>query len=719
MGRTAKAAVAREQRGSTDGDKRAQRTQSLHELELKHHQSGYESDMVVKDEDTRRLRVRILLLRDENTALRDQVSCNDSANATLVSRCDNLNAQVEANMALVRSQEEQLRKQEREYASLKAELDAMNNANESSANVLAEKLALTRELANLKPEIEHLRSQVNHQQAILAEKLSLERQVDTLEVELANEKKATRRAMQARQSNDRVEDELRKKLRETEKSLTAEKAERERLEDQLEQRIRTHEMALQDQDSTRELEADLRKKLQEAQRQLREETEEKERLDEELQTAQRASKKSQQSKADKSVEAELRAQLEESEENLAKLQRQSEKRQQEHQTAMSELGERNEQLEKKLEKARTKLRTALEEIKRMQTETRKAPQQQARSSGSEDTMKPATKSQAFRKRKAQETTTSEFTGIEIQTPSADDGMKARRAVKKVVFEPTVVEKSAFSITPFLNRSKNTSMSDEASNVYDGVLEDSILGSQPGSASSRSTSSRAAEPAAAAAADPTEAEPTTTTTTTTTTAPAEAEEESEAAGKSRGRPKKILGDAPSAKKNVLPKKKVKAAKSGLERVAEAADEPKQQQQQENTAEAVEAEPAETKPTKKKKTAAAAATVRFNVAASPPAEEEAAAVVVDAGATNAEAPKKKKRKVLGSTKTLFDEDDGAVPTAAPAAVVRKPAAASKVQLGGGAKRTKAPLGGGQRNAFAGTASFSPLKRDRRGVGASFLA
>lgn len=659
----------------------------------------------MKDEDTRRLRVRILLLRDENTALRDQVDLNNDTNAKLVSRCDDLNTQVEAKIALVRSQEEQLRKQEREYSNLKvcakqlyicprkeavcglytdlyiqAELDAINAVNENSANVLAEKLALTRELANLKPEIEHLRSQVNHQQATLAEKLSLERQVDTLEVELANEKKATRRAMQVRESNDRVEDELRRKLRETEKNLTAERAERERLEDQLEQRIRTHTIALKDQDSTRELEADLRKKLQEAQRQLREETEGKERLEEELQNAQRVSKKAQQNKIQDTAEADLRALLEESEKSLAALQLDSNKRQRDQQAAVTELEERNEQLERKMEKARTKYRAMQEELKKAQNDLRKAQQQQVRSSNHEDTMKPGAKMQAFRKRKVQEAATSEFTNIEIQTPSADDA-KARRAMKKVIYEPTVVgEKSTFSITPFLNRSKNSSMSDEASHADDGGPEDSILGPQSGSASSQRAASRSVEPPAATVTEPAEAEPTAALPDT---------DKPQMAPKVRGRPKKVLGDAPSAKKNTLPqkapKKKLKP-ESGLEMVSEEAE--PEHLETSGTTEDIE---------RVEKTA----TVKFNLAE--PQEGGNDSV------PNVEIPKKKKRKVLGSTKTLFDEDDAEAPA------VRKPA---KVALGG--KRAKAPLGGGgQVNAFAGSKTFSPLKRDRRGVGASFLA
>ncbi|KAI3326279.1 hypothetical protein HD806DRAFT_520906 [Xylariaceae sp. AK1471] len=666
MGRITKTAMAREQRGNMDGN------ELLHDLELKHQKNASETDLLVKDEDVRRLRLRILLLKDENTALRDQVDLNNSINAKLLAQCGNLSAQIESKMTLVRSQEEQLGKQEREYSNLKAELESMNNVNEISANVLTEKLALSRELASLKPEIEHLRSQVNHQQATLAEKLALERQVNTLEVELVNERKARKRAIQTRESTDRVEDELRKKLRETEKRLTAETAERERLEDQLEQRIRTHAMTLQDQDSTREWEADLRKKLQEAQRQLREEKEEKERLDEELQNARRASKKSQENKANNPAEAELRAQVEELEENLATLQEKSVRRDQEHEAAVTELEWRNEQLEKKLEKMRTKLREIQEELKKSQTELRKSQQQQARSSASEDTTKSVAKTQAFRKRKGQETTTGDFTNIEIQTPSADNATKARRAMKKTVFEPTLVgEKSNFSITPFLNRSKN--MSDEASKSDEEVLEDSILGPQIVSESSESAPSQIVEPS-------------------TTTGPAETEPVATAHPeteklKPRGRPKKVLGDAPSAKKNALTQKvpkKILKTKSSLDKVTETA-EPKEH---DNDSEARGNELTE-------KTT----TVKFNLDV--PQDES------NASSLNGELPKKKKRKVLGSTKTLFDEDD------VEALAARKPA---KVPLG--AKRTKAPLGV-QRNAFAGTASFSPLKRDRRGVGASFLA
>ncbi|KAI1826520.1 hypothetical protein F4861DRAFT_537097 [Xylaria intraflava] len=671
MGRTTKPTITREQRATRGRDKAAQ---SLHDLELKHQKNASETELLLKDEDARRLRLRILLLRDENTSLQNQVDLNHSANAKLTTQCDNLGVQIEAKIALVRSQEEQLRKQEREYSNLKAELQTMNDVSENSANVLSEKLALSRELANIKPEIDHLRSQVNHQQTILSEKLALERQVSTLEVELANEKKATKRAIKNRESNDRVEDELRKKLRETEKKLTAETAERERLEDQLEQRIRTHAIALQDQNSTRELEADLRKKLQEAQRELREQQAENERLDEELQNAQRGSKKSRKTTTDDQIEAELLAQLEESEKKLRTLAEESTRHHEQHQAAITELEGRNEQLEEKLEKMRTKFRESQEELTKSQTELRKLQKQQAQPSKSEDTTKPTVKTQASRKRKALETT-GDFTSIDIPTPSADDATKARRIMKKPVFEPTIVgEKSAFSITPFLNRSKGMSMNEDASNEDDDVLEDSMLG--PQSEPSELTASRASEPSTIM---PAVNEPADT---------ALPDDEPKVVPKPRGKSKKILGEATSAKKNALSQKVAKKAlksKSNLDKVTEVAE----PETHETSTEAEDRQPEEKK-----------ASVKFDLA---PQDES------NAPGVNEEPPKKKKRKVLGSTKTLFDEDDGDGET---------PTAGKPAKTQPGAKKSKAPLGI-RRNAFAGAATFSPLKRDRRGVAASFLA
>lgn len=59
------------------------------------------------------------MLRDENTSLRDQMAHNNDTTTKLTAQCDGLSAQIEAKMEVIRSQEQQLRKQEREYSNLK------------------------------------------------------------------------------------------------------------------------------------------------------------------------------------------------------------------------------------------------------------------------------------------------------------------------------------------------------------------------------------------------------------------------------------------------------------------------------------------------------------------------------------------------------------------------------------------------------------------------
>ncbi|KAH8202295.1 hypothetical protein TruAng_003572 [Truncatella angustata] len=624
-----------------------QRTEQLHKLEMKHQQGASRTDLLVKDEDVRRLKLRILTLRDENTTLRDQITQSNDENARLASQCDNLGAQLEAKIEVVRSQEKQLRKQEREFSSLKSELQLMNNANQSSTNILAEKLALGRELAVLKPELEHLRSQLTHQSATLAEKLALERQVNTLEVELANEKKATKRAMQKRESTDRTEDDLRQKLRETEKELNAEKAQRERLEDQLAQEKRTHQLALQDQDSTRELESDLRKKYQDAQKQLRESQEENEQLGEELSAERRQAQKTQktQQKGSSDEADELRTRLQDCEAKLAASQKEVAKIRNQAQSSVEEADHRSDAFEKKFEKLKAKFRELQDQLKQCQADLKKA--QKSKPSISEE-IEMKLGRQAFKKRKVDDISKGDFSGITIATPNADDKPRKTVIKKKAVEHSILGEKSTFSITPFLNRAKGLAADDDA-DEEDEIADTSYIPQQH----------RTSPAEAVTTAPPAQAETETRDSSSEPTSAAaeqQNEEPSKPQPKARGRPKKILGDAPSAKKNAqqLPKtamRKVPKVASTLENVVE--------ESQENVPE----------PTDK------AQAVKFNTL---PQDTSTSS----ANTSKTEEVKKKKRKVLGSTKTLFDEDEEAV---APTVVE----AASRAPMNGARKR--APIAG----------------------------
>lgn len=555
----------------------------------------------------------------------------------------------------------------------------MNNTNQNSTNVLAEKLALSREFAVLQPELEHLRSQLAHQQATLAAKLALERQVNTLEVELANEKKATRRAMQKCESTDQVEDDLRKQLREAEKELVAEKAQRGRLEDHLAQEKRTHQLSLEDQDSTRDLESDLRKKLQDAQRQLRESREHEERLQEELNAEKRQAQKAQkqQHKNESAGDDELRGHLEETQRNLLATQKQAEKLRIDAQESLDTADRRSNAFEQKFEKLKTKYRELQDQLKQCQADLKMAQKAQASKPSvvEEIDMKTAGR-QAFKKRKVDDISNNNFSSITIATPSADD--KPRKVIKKKAVEPSLLgEKSTFSITPFLNRSKNLAVDDAADESE--IADTSYI---PQNKQGKSPAVQANQTAAVpvpAAADTSAPSP----EASSSVSEEQAEEKPKPQVKARGRPKTILGDAASAKKNAKPMPKTALKKTSrpsppLEMVAE------------------EGEDNIPEPAEKTQT------VKFNFTL--PQDSSTSST----NTSKAEEPKKKKRKVLGSTKTLFDDEDEAVAPIATKAVSKGPP--------GGAKK-RAPLAG-VRNAFAGS-TFSPLKRDRRGVGASFLA
>lgn len=79
----------------------------------------HQTDLVVKDEEARRLKLRIVLLRDETATLRDQMAQKDSQIYTLSQQYDDIRAQLDRTNKTCAEQENQLRSQAREQASLK------------------------------------------------------------------------------------------------------------------------------------------------------------------------------------------------------------------------------------------------------------------------------------------------------------------------------------------------------------------------------------------------------------------------------------------------------------------------------------------------------------------------------------------------------------------------------------------------------------------------
>lgn len=534
---------------------------------------------------------------------------------------------------------------------LQTEVQSLSGITQDSAKLLSEKLALSRELALLKPETEHLRSQLAHQKDVLAEKLSLERQLNALEVELANEKRAVQRITQKQQSeNNELEEELREQVRNLEKELKAEK--------RAAQKAKQAEEAMDSKQS--EVEQELRQQIDDLEKQLA------------------AEKKSIRSKKDKSSENskemdELRTKVEELETSLASEQQERKREKKDSDSLLADAQEQKEELERRLDQLKTKFREARDDLKAARAEITEAKQSATMASVAEVPKakksllkKDAPAKPIARKRRVEEI--SDDTLI-LNTPTNGDGRPKRPSKSRA--QALVGEKSEFSVTPFLNKTTDAIESAPADKPRD-----------PNTTIPASDEETSSDPAVA------DEVPKHIVVETTKIALKDSEvaPAAPAAPKARGRPKsKVLGDAPSSKRNMKATKKIAPV---LDKVVEEEGDEDVSTEQENRS--------------MDSTAAFTKNLTVNLTEQVRMDE-------------AQPPKKmKKRKVLGaSNKTLFDDDDDeAVP---------QPAAKKSVKALGGAKTggafAKGPLGALRTGARR--KSFSPLKRDRRGVNASFLS
>ncbi|UNI15617.1 21S rRNA (uridine(2791)-2'-O)-methyltransferase [Purpureocillium takamizusanense] len=395
-------------------------------------------------------------------------------------------------------------------------------------------------------------------------------------------------------------------------------------------------------------------------------------------------------KEDEPTISDLKARLVNAEKKLAAEVKEREKAKKEHDRELSEAQAHSERLEERIESLKTRYKTTHTELKetraqleQCQEELEQSKKKTTRAPGAKDVAKKsvAIESGLGRKRRAQEMS---FEDITIQTPGNEEVANKRLAAKKRGEKAALGEKSTFSITPFLNRT-GKSVSDES--LEASAHDESELGpdttfADKGDSSKQSLPVIEPEDPEAAAEAPQEPAPKPKVQLKPATKTAASKAAPKEAPKARGRPRtKGLSEAPPAQANkAIAKVDVSPAESGADASME---KEKGNEAPPMVTVALEQENATAKASRK------------------------------APALQPKAPegdvKKKRRKLLGAANsTLFDDDDDAE-----AAVAKpvKPAAPA-------GKRVRAQLGGGVRNAFAGS-SFSPLKRDRRGVNASFLA
>ncbi|KAI9812631.1 MAG: hypothetical protein M1827_004620 [Pycnora praestabilis] len=217
---------------ASDSSELMQLQQSLKSksLELAYEQNVRQIDAIYEEERLRQLRLRVLLMEDQNNDLHDELAQDDDRIDELERIAEDGRGRLEEANAVLQKVQNDLRARTRELETVKAELQSLSSISTDSTRVLTEKLALSRELSNLKPELEHLRSQAASHQTLLSEKLSLQRQLSTVQVDLETEKRAAQRATAKEVKTNQQDAKLESQLEDLRKALSKERREREKIE---------------------------------------------------------------------------------------------------------------------------------------------------------------------------------------------------------------------------------------------------------------------------------------------------------------------------------------------------------------------------------------------------------------------------------------------------------------------------------------------------------
>lgn len=646
----------------------------------------------------------------------------------------------------------------RELATLRPELEHLRTQATYQQAVLAEKLALERQVSTLEVELEAERRASKTKKSNNHEKeVELQNLVDELQKEMVKEKRESSKARKDMEAElqgrvDGLQKELAKEKRDRKKSrvgaemnlqdqvdnleneLNKEKREAEKIRAELETDLRNQIEELQETLARQERESakarknvnsDLQEQMDTLQQSLNQEKKETEKLRKELKKSQNGAKsdldermdamqqdlvrerkeceklRKELEKSQKTAESESGEQLTSLQENLAAQTKECEKlrkelkKSQKGAVAESDVNEKLEVmqqdlarekkeaekfrkeaekerktmetqhtiLESKLEQFRTKLRCTKDTLKETQAELTEAKTIAVKASKSKLQAGAPVKESKKRAASRMEDDTA------IGTPDGGIVRKRQTAKKGRADQTMLGEKSTFSITPFLNRTMS-------------VAPDSPGNGENSPAVAKVNRNQVQEIPEAPVEEDDDVE--------------EQEEEEEAPTPKLKGKKKVVEKSDAPERPILAEGRpnVKARKPAFKpRVPSKLSQVTEEENEENaaldndmpppkifTAEDF-SKPAETRPSKP--------------------------TVVDGAAA------KKKRK-LGDGKTVFDnEDDGEAP--------KRPA---KITLGASRLLTKGGLAGpkgglkGGLAAASGFGGFSPLKKDKRGVNASFL-
>lgn len=192
--------------------------------------SKHAIQLLEKDEDNRRLHAKLLLVESAAADLHSQLVDEQEHSENLRRLLDEHVVRSQDAEASLLVFEQDNRLQDAEIARLQAEVDSLRSTTRDATGLLAEKLELARELSTLRPEVQYLRAQAASVEKIVSEKLDLQRQIVDAQCEIVDAKAEIKRAL-AKRRNTIVEIAQEAQVEELRRELAKEKRARTRAEE--------------------------------------------------------------------------------------------------------------------------------------------------------------------------------------------------------------------------------------------------------------------------------------------------------------------------------------------------------------------------------------------------------------------------------------------------------------------------------------------------------
>ncbi|KAM0246698.1 hypothetical protein ACHAQJ_010134 [Trichoderma viride] len=203
-----------------------ERATRLHDLDLQYQKTRHETDLISRDEDARRLQLRVLLLQDENTQLQDKCTARDAEIKALSGSSNKLPVELDEIKQQNRSEDVQIGGSPIEATGSATGIEPSAAPMEELSKAVEENITLSKEIQQLRPEIELLRRQVTNYEKTISKQHGLQHQQEHLKAELASKKQSESESL-----HDTSEDivKLRSMLDETTERIAEGERQRERM----------------------------------------------------------------------------------------------------------------------------------------------------------------------------------------------------------------------------------------------------------------------------------------------------------------------------------------------------------------------------------------------------------------------------------------------------------------------------------------------------------